>query len=463
MIRFGVVGLAILAIIAAEEVRAFDPPAKQMAVTRGDDGQPVCGLGKAFHAGRRAALFERIGDALFVIRGQETPADYHKFYQEKNFWYLTGVSSPDAALVLDGRDDSAWLFLPEPNPTKENWDGEIWDRADDWVSDLTGIANVVSTTQFESKLSELCAEKPAVYVMRKPGVRLAGGTDMAMPHQRARTKDPFDGRLSREGQLEAKLKEKFEVRTLDGSVLLTEMRLIKQPEELDAMRRAAEVGALAIAEGMRSTGPGRGEWEIESVMSFVHEKFGAAGPAYSAICGAGPNNNVLHYFHSNRRMKDGELLLVDYGPDLDFYTTDITRTWPVNGRFSDRQREIYAIVLEAQAEAIAAAKPGNTFSDIAAAVNRVFDKHEVRHLSRHFPGHFIGLEVHDVSTRGPFEPGMTLAIEPGLYSESEGFGIRIEDVVVITEEGCEILTRTVPVEASEVESLVQETGILEKE
>lgn len=444
-------------------VVAWEEPTGLRALTRSETGAPVCGLGKDFHAGRRAALLEEIGDSVFVIRGLPEPRDYMRFYQDKNFWYLTGVASPGAALVLDGRSGSQILFLPEPNAFKEQWDGEVWDTQDEWLPELTGFTDIRSSGALESVLAELLAEKPTVLIVKSPWIGLAGGTDMALPHQRSQQTDPFDGRASREEAFADQLSERFGVTVRDANRLLAGLRIVKQPEEIAAMKRAAEVGSLAIAEGIRSTSAGRGEWEIEAAMTFVHESMGAAGPAYTAICGSGPNNNILHYFHANRRMNDGELLLVDYGPDVDFYTTDITRTWPVSGKFTERQREIYDIVLEAQAAGIAAAKPGNTMGDVGRAIQEVFQKHDVLGMVRHVPTHYIGLEVHDVTLRGEFKPGMALAIEPGLYSEAEGFGIRIEDVVVITEDGNEVITRTgLPVEAEAIEALVSEPGMLER-
>ena len=447
----------------AGHARGADPVSGIRPVTRSTDGKPVCGLGRAFHEGRRQALMEAIGDGVFVMRGLDEPRDYLRFYQDKNFWYLTGISSPGAALILDGRTGDQLLFLPTHDAFKEQWDGEIWDTDDAWVAELTGFKNVLPNITLEDELAKRLENQPAVHLVMTPHIGLAGGTDMAMPHHQRMEKDPFDGRPTREKRFAQALEERYGVSTSNVARRLAALRQVKTPEELEAMRRAAVVGSAAIAEGIRSTSAGRGEWEIEAVMSFIHERHGAAGPAYTAICGSGPNNNVLHYFHANRRMNDGELLLVDYGPDVDCYTTDITRTWPVSGRFSDRQREVYEIVLEAQAAGIEAAKPGNSQGDIASAIQRVITERGMAGYVKHAPLHSIGLEVHDVGARGPFVPGMCLAIEPGLYLDDEGFGIRIEDVVVITEEGCEVITREgLPVEAEAIEAMVAESGLLER-
>jgi Xaa-Pro aminopeptidase len=201
---------------------------------------------------------------------------------------------------------------------------------------------------------------------------------------------------------------------------------------------------------------------LDGLMSWIQMREGAAGPAYHAIIGSGANSLVLHYGASNRRMKDGEVLLVDYAPEVDHYTSDITRTWPVNGKFSARQVELYDAVLESQAAGIAAVKPGATIDDISQACAKVFEQKGLGKLERHGPCHYIGLEVHDEADYNtPFVPGVCFTVEPGLYEESTGIGIRIEDVVCVTEKGCEVLSRDVPKDRAAMEHLVGEQGVLD--
>jgi Xaa-Pro aminopeptidase len=433
------------------------------ALARIGDGRPVCGLGKAFHTGRRAALMERVGDELLLFRGLPGPRDNLPFRQDKTFWYLTGVESPDAALVLDGKSGKQILFLPSQNLPAEIWDGELWDAGDPWVRELTGFEDVRDVDDLIEVVTQLLDGRKRIGTTLSASFGLAGSYDSAIPYDRALEKDPLDGRVSREKALAAKLKERLDVQVFDVNDDLVELRLVKTPEEVEAMRRAARAGALAHVEAMRSTRPGMGEWELEALMSMVQGLEGAFGPAYAAIVGSGANSCVLHYTASDRRLGAGEVVLIDYGPEVDHYTTDITRTWPVSGTFSERAAELYDVVLEAQKAGIAAVKPGASLSDVDAACTAVLTERGFHALKLHGACHWIGMEVHDPGNyRTPLEPGMAFTVEPGLYDRENGIGIRIEDVVVVTKDGCEVLSARAPKERAEVEALIGEEGLLDR-
>ncbi len=446
--------------LAAQKTRASKEP---LALARRGDGKPVCGLGKDFHAGRRAELMKRVGGELLVFRGQAGPRENLAFRQDKNFWYLTGVESADAALVLDGKKKKAILFLPAPDLAKEGWDGEIWDAGDGWVEDLTGFDEVRPSDELVKSLEKLLDGRKKLGTNHGPSIVLAGSHDAAIPFESAQKNDPLDGRESREQALARNLEAKLGVKVFDVSPTLVEMRLVKTPEEVAAMRRAARAGALAHVEAMRSTRPGIGEWELDGLMSFVQIRQGAFGKAYEAIVGSGPNACVLHYTANDRRLEEDDVVLIDYGPELDHYTTDITRSWPADGTFSKRAAELYDAVLEAQKAGIAAAKPGATILAVDRACGQVLEKRGFRDLVRHGACHYIGLEVHDPGDlRKTLEPGMAFTVEPGLYDTKAGIGIRIEDVVVITKDGCEVLSALAPKERAEVEATVQAEGILDR-
>jgi Xaa-Pro aminopeptidase len=439
----------------------------QTSLARPGDGRLVCGLGKAFHQGRRTELMKRVGPELVVLRGEPDPRENLAFRQDKNFWYLTGVESANAALVLDGKSGRAILFLPERTrglALSESWEGEKWDNADDWVGELTGFGEVRATEKLVETVKELLDGRTKIGVCLQPTIVLAGSTDAAGPYDEAQEKDELDGRPDRAHQLATKLAELLKVDTVAIDDQLLAMRHVKTPEEIDAMRRAARAGARAQIEGMRSTAPRRGEWEIEAVMSFVQMREGADGPAYAAIVGGGKSACILHYVANSRRLVDGEMLLVDFGPEVDHYTTDITRSWPVSGVFSERQAQIYDAVLAAQKAGIAACKPGATLRDVDVAAWKVLEERgfPAKHWKRHDVCHFIGMEVHDPGLyRQAVEPGVAFTVEPGLYELETGIGVRIEDVVVITKDGCEVITSEVPKERAEVEGLVKSTGLLD--
>ena len=451
-------------VAAAPHVRGApaDEPAVA-ALSRSGDGLPICGLGKAFHAGRRALLREKLGDeGLVLVRGLPETRDYVEFHQDKVFWYLTGIETPGAALLMDLTSGLEVLFLPHPSPSQEGVEGELWDSADDWVSELCGIAQIMAEDELPDLLHDMVSEGDVIWISRNPYVALAGNFDRAQPADMRRRSSPFDGRTSRENALAEKLELTYGAEVKNLGKALNAMRRVKTSEEIAALKRAAVSGARAMTEAIRSTAPGRGEWELDALLGFVQQLQGAAGMAYHAIVGSGPNSCVLHYSASSRRLADGDMLLIDAGSEVDHYTTDITRSWPVNGRFTDRQAELYDAVLDAQAAGIAAVRPGATLIDVDNAANGVLRERGFGAFIRHSVCHYVGLEVHDVGAYlKPFVPGVVFTVEPGLYETETGIGIRIEDVVVVTETGCDVITRDVPVSRQSMEDLVASPGLLD--
>lgn len=414
-----------------------------------------CGLGAAFHASRRQALLTQLESGIVFVRGLPTTRGYTRFSQDKTFWYLTGVESPNAALLMDAKSGKQILFLPQANARDEMWEGEIWDASDEWVGELTGFKEVRASNELMAVLKEWTAADKTVWISKEPHVELSGCHDRALPFDRRREKDPLDGRPGREDALEDNLKEKLQAEVKDMSPVLSEMRRVKTPEEIDAMRRAGRAGSIAMVDAIRATRPGVGEWELDALMTFVHRREGADGPAYYSIVGSGPNALVLHYSACARAMRAGEMLLIDYAPEVDHYTSDITRSWPTDGTFTPRMQELYDAVLAAQEAGIAAVKPGKTMQEIDKACRKVLQARGVGKLMPHGACHYIGLEVHDVGDNGkPFEPGVCFTVEPGVYEAATGIGIRIEDVVVVTETGCEVLSSGVPKSRQAIAELV---------
>ena len=422
----------------------------------------LCGLGKDFHAGRRAALRAAVGEGLMVFRGLADTRDYGAFQQDKVFWYLTGVESPNATLVMDAGTGMEVLYLPKKSRRLEAWEGEMWDAGDEWVTELTGFADVRERGELKDDLEEWLVEDAVVWSSLSPHVELSGCRDRAMPYDWRAKRDEFDGRASREQAFAAKLGELFGVEVKDCSKQLDELRRVKTTEEVDAMRRAAEAGAKAMSEAIRSSSPGVTEDDLASLMTWVQRRNGATGPAYLPIVGAGTNANVLHYSAKSGVLDAGELVLLDYAPEVDHYTSDITRSWPVDGKFTERMAELYDVVLEAQLAGIAAVKPGATIADVERACSAVIKARGFSSLVMHGSCHYIGMEVHDVGDFGAeLVPGVAFTVEPGLYDKEAGIGIRIEDVVVVTEEGCEVISKDVPKARAAIEALVAEAGVLD--
>src|SRR5258705_4549585 len=232
------------------------------------DRSRKCGLGAAFHAGRRAALLAKLDDGVVVVRGLPPPREYVPFHQDKTFWYLTGVESPDAALVMDVKTKKQILFLPDANPMAELWNGERWDTGDAWVKELTGFEDVRSIDTLVPALKEMTASTKIAWISMEPYVGLGSSSDQAEQYNHDVEGDPLDGRLSREKALKAGLEKLLGVEVRDTQKALGELRRVKMPEEVEALRNASRAGAVAMTEAMRSTRPGLGEWDLESLMTF---------------------------------------------------------------------------------------------------------------------------------------------------------------------------------------------------
>lgn len=441
--------------------------ARAEAPVAGQEHARRCGLGAKFHAGRRAALAAQLAketpNGIVLVRGLPRQRDYVRFQQDKTFWYLTGVESPNAALLIDLGTKEEILFLPKPNAMTERWDGEQWDCEDDWVRSATGFADVRPGAELVGLLKERAAASKVAWISKEPWIALSGCHDQALPHDKAVERDPLDGRVSREDALEGRLQEKFAFEVRDCAPFLAEMRRVKTDEELVALRNAAEVGARSMAEAIRSTRAGITERHLEAVMSFVHRAEGAAGPGYHGIVGCGPNALILHYSQVGRELRNGEMVLIDYAPELEHYVSDITRSWPVDGVFTPRMAEIYDAVLASQAAGIAETRPGKTMADVEKACRRVLSERGMLKLLPHGTCHYVGMEVHDVGqNQKPFVPGVVFTIEPGVYEAETGIGVRIEDVVVVTEDGCDVITSGVTKDRAALTRLVAEEGILDR-
>ena len=455
----------------AQEARVFRLPFGE-SVSRAADGAAVCGLGRDWHAGRRAELARRLETGIVVLRGLPDPRASVAFRQDKNFWYLTGIESPDVALLLDLDRGEEVLFVAKPSAFKESWAGEIWDADDAWVRELTGIEDVRANDAGRGGNRALLEALDAM-VEAQPGrplwtiqtgwIGLSGAYDSSVPYDAARRKDSLDGRESREDALARHLRERYAERELEVKDLtpeLWDMRVIKTPEEIDAVRRASRASAVALREAMRSTRPGLGEWDLDALLTWQQRRAGADGPAYAPIVGSGANSLVLHYNFSSRRMRDGEVVLVDFAPEVDHYVSDVTRTWPVGGTFDERMVPIYDAVLAAQEAAIAAVRPGAAYRDIGRAATGVL--RERGYSCPHGICHSVGMAVHDPGRMGgELRPGMIFTIEPGIYDQETGIGVRIEDVVLVTEEGHEVLSAACPKTRVEIEALIAEEGILD--
>lgn len=434
-------------------------------------------------AARRARVFEAIGDELAILQGATAPPGYVRFRQNNQFFYLTGVEVPRAVLLLDGRTRRATLFLPARDERRERSEGPLLVPGPE-AERLTGIERVLDRDRLGEVLLATARDRRVMYTPFRPESLGAATPERAAEAAAATAADPWDGRPSREAAFIAKLRAHLphvEVRDLDP--ILDDLRLRKSSREVAIIREATRVAGLAIMEAIRSARPGMFEYELAAIGDWVFRKHNAQGPAYFALVATGPNAVYPHYHAAQSRLADGDLVLYDYAPDFHYYTSDVTRMFPANGRFSPAQRELYTVYLrlyQALMDSIrpyaapdeirreAAAKMRARLASIGpidaryrAAAERLVE--EVATSRARGLGHFVGMEVHDVTA--PYkvlEPGMVFTIEPALTIPDLKVYIRLEDVILVTETGYENLSGFVPVEPDDIEALMAERGLFER-
>jgi Xaa-Pro aminopeptidase len=409
---------------------------------------------------RRAALMDQVKDGAIVLFGDASvPAGTH-FRQDNDFFYFAGNEDLGAVLVMVPASRSSYLFLPQRSAREIQYDGPgLLEDADGKAK--AGFADVLAVgdlDEFLARASGRVAGK--LYLRLSPRDTLDDARSETALGDGRRARSHYNDQLSvdlyRIGKLRARYPQ-MELRDIVPAI--DAMRAIKTAEEIEIMRRNGALSAEAVKQAMRTTRPGVFEYEIEAGAMAVVLKGGAKGAAYAPIVGSGPNSCIFHYEKNSRRVAAGDVVLMDFGADLDHLAMDITRTWPASGRFTDEQREVYRIVLEVEKACIEAYRPGATPKDVRDHVAAAMKAKglDPRGQLGGF-GHGVGLCVHDVPLGGVLKEGMVFAIEPALYYPEKGFGVRIEDTVLITASGCEVLTRGVPKEIDEIEKLMAGRG-----
>jgi Xaa-Pro aminopeptidase len=425
------------------------------------------------YAARRARLIDKIGDGAAIVLGASTPASDVDFRQGHDFVYLTGVPVPDACLVVDGLRKESVLFF-----TMSETEAESEGLPRELVRDpkrVTGIERVLRAEQFGPFLAGLCQRTKTLYTMFKPEeLGPENSNEKFNALQRTMTLNPWDGRLTRELQFVKQLRDKFpQVEIRDCSPIVGELRKVKSPAELEVLRRAARIGVKAHRALIQSTRPGVGEKALASIFEFVCGLEGAAGQAYSPIIMSGKNHAYGHYHAYDRILKAGDFVILDAGPDYADYHVDISTSFPASGSFSARQRELYEVALAVHDTCLANYRPGASFKQVGEKVAAMLEAKGLEAYAKDFAGiiryggynHMIGLATHDVIGRfaGPDEvlvPGLVFACDIQLFRIDEEIGIRIEDTVAVTENGCECLSLGVPRTVAEIEALKKTDGVL---
>jgi len=413
-------------------------------------------------AKRRAKVMEKIGDGIVIMQGAELPEAYVKFRQDNNFYYLTGVEMPNAVLVLDGKEKRSVLFVPDKIP------GDIKDEArivpGQEAAKLYKVDAVRSLSNFTAFLNYMATLNQSLYLITSPEEMAEMTRDRGEALRTSRMNDPWDGRIPKEINFINKIKERFPLAVIkDLTPVLDMMRWVKDEKEINVIRECGRIGALGFDEAMRVTRPGIYEYQVVAACDFIYQNEGAQNPAYFAIAASGERGLSWHYNANNHLLKDGDVVLLDYAPDHHYYTTDITRTWPVGDKFSDMQLKMYNCIKEVEEKVIAAMKPGVTEDDLKKVAKDIYIKHGFEKLWPDYIGHFVGMAVHDVGPYDkPFVQGVVFNVEPIIEDKALKIHLRLEDTIVITRTGSENLTAGTTVEPEKIYKLKKEKGVGEK-
>ncbi len=429
----------------------------------------------AIYRRRRERLAAAMGQGLAVLptaperlRNRDT---HYPYRFDSHFYYLSGFTEPESALVIvGGAAPRTLLFCRERNEEREIWDG--FRHGPGAARERFGFDEAHPIESIDEKLAALLENQPALFY--------AVGADPAWDARAVQWLNAVRAR--------ARTGVAAPDRIQDIRSLVDEMRLVKDAHEISVMRRSARIAAAAHRRAMLAARPGKNEYEIEAELGYEFRRGGAQFPAYWPIVAGGANACILHYVSNDAPLADGDLLLIDAGCELDGYASDITRTFPVNGRFSAAQREVYAIVLAAQRAALDSVRPGKAWNEphdaavkvlaqglidlelLSGNIDEVLEKETYKRFYMHRTGHWLGLDVHDAGDYKragnwrPLAPGMTLTVEPGLYIRAEediperlrNIGVRIEDDVLVAEGGCEVLTAEAPKAIADIEALMRD-------
>ena len=408
-------------------------------------------------AGRRQRLAKALERGTLVMFGSTEPAAGLRFRQDNDFFYLTGNEALNAVLVVDAPGGQSHLFIPKLTPTEIRYEGGNW-------LEERGAAIKYGFTSIQplSELHEFLARRRSLSGPLTLWTRLSerdevnfGRVDAAIQTAR-RLNNPFAHQATPDAIRIQQIRQMFPYYTLqDVTPYLDALRVIKTSREAEILRYNGRISAEAMRRAIEISAPGRYEYEFEAEATHWMLKHGLQGAAYPAIVASGPNGNQWHYEGNGRQASAGELVVMDYGGSLDYLTIDITRTWPVSGRFTEAQRKAYDCALEAQKAIIAAIKPGVTRDAVRKIADDIFRKHGFN--SRYaYTGHYVGLSVHDVGDwNAPFAEGMVMAIEPIIDIPEQQLHIRVEDTILVTPTGADVLTSAVPKEVDELLALIK--------
>lgn len=414
-------------------------------------------MNKDVYIRNRSRFMETIEDNSIAIlfagkAAKKTGDELYQFTPNRNFYYLAGIQEQEHIVVLSKFKDviSEKLFLKDLDLAAEMWNGKT--LRDNEGKEISGIEDVVYMNDFNSYIHTLINEAESINFY------------LDLDREAINEADSIANIFGRE------IRNKYpQVIVKNLSNKIAPLRMIKSEEEIEEMKKAIEITIDGVKALMKNSKAGMKEYELEAYFDFECKTKGAKDYAFRTIAAAGRNATILHYAENNSELKDGDLILFDLGAQWNLYNADITRSFPVNGKFTDRQKEVYEAVLRVNKAVIEVIKPGVNYKELNAwATDLIADeciklgiikeKHEVRKYYWHSIGHSLGLDTHDVEAQGrnfTFAEGMVFTVEPGIYIGEENIGIRIEDDILVTKDGCEVLTKNMIKEISEIEEFMK--------
>lgn len=432
---------------------------------------------------RRSRVYDAIGSkAMAVVQGASNVDGFRPFRQTNEFYYFTGLEVPHSLLVMDGRSKRSTVYLPHRDAPRDANEGKTLSAEDaDLVKSLTGVDAVKDIESFARDMKYLLVPSPAPTIVTpfSPAERGTDSRDELIGYQAGVSSDPWDGRPSREGHFISLLRSRFpQFEIKDLSPVIDQMRSVKSEREIALIRRASQIAGHALMEAMRSTKPGATEYQLDAVARYVFQSNGARREGYNSITASGTNAFMGHYFRNLDTLRSGDMVLMDYAPEYRYYTSDITRMWPVNGKFTKSQRLLAEYILAYRDALLKRIKPGVTPDSIQNGAaeemkvwlsNVTFEKEIYKkgaEAGLKFRGHLshpVGMAVHDVGPYrpGPLKRGHVFSVDPMIWIPEERLYIRMEDVVAVTETGVELFTDFVPSTPDEIEKIMREEGVLQ--
>ncbi len=416
---------------------------------------------------RRDKVLNAIGqDACVIIQGSQQVRGHFPFRQSNDFYYCCGVEVPHSYLIIDGRDRATRLFIPRFLSTNDNRENILTLEDADLIREFTGIDEILPLEDLIGYLKDV----RILYVPHDPAENRGESRETILHYNKLVALDPWDGILPREQRFISLLRTRFpHIEIRDLSPILDSLRLVKNEREISLLREAGKLSALAVTEAMRITKPGMMEYNLRAVANYIFISHGAFGEGYHSIVASGRNIWEPHYFRDDCVMKDGDLVLMDTAPDYHYYTSDIARMWPVNGKYSSWQRELYGFIVECHKTLLHCIRPGLTADQILNDASNImadfikkhsFSKEVYRKAAERtlkFRGHLshpVGMSVHDVGDykSAPLKPGIVFSVDPQMWVPEERLYVRVEDTIVVTNNGIEVLTDSAPLDPDDIES-----------